>query len=164
MAGPYPLEPIGAVRTTATDETVKGSWQDLGSAIEVFEPFAEGLEGVDGFSHLIVLTFLDRIGRDRRSTLLVKPRGLLRFGLTLDELPTIGVFACDSPVRPNPIGVSIVRLMAREGRLLRVAGLDAFDRTTVLDLKPYGPDRSIAHVTVPAWHEDLAHRAGTDRI
>lgn len=164
MVDSHQVLPIGVVRTDASDETVKASWQDLHSRIEVFESFAAGLEGIDGFSHLIVVTFLHRIAADRRSTLRVKPRGLLRFGLTLQELPTIGVFACDSPVRPNPIGVSIVRLVAREDRILRVRGLDAFHATPVLDLKPYGRDRSITDVTLPAWHERLAHRAGTDRV
>lgn len=55
-------------------------------------------------------------------------------------------------------------MLARTGRILRVRGLDAFDGTPVLDLKPYGPDRAIEGVAVPAWHEELTRRAGTDRV
>ena len=158
------LRPIGFVRRDAAREDVRARWEELESEIEVLEPYAPGLEGVDGFSHLIVLTYLHEVDQAGRGTLRVKPRGLLRFGLTLDELPTVGVFACDSPVRPNPIGVSVVRLLGRKGRMLRVRGLDAFDGTPVLDLKPYGPDRAVRGVAVPAWHEELTRRAGTDRV
>jgi tRNA-Thr(GGU) m(6)t(6)A37 methyltransferase TsaA len=158
------LEPVGFVRTSASPEQVKTGWEELVSEIEVLEPFADGLTAIDGFSHLIVLTFLHEVPEGARPTLLVKPRGLLRFGLTLDELPTIGVFACDSPVRPNPIGVSIVQALGREGRRLSVKGLDAFDGTPVLDIKPYGPDRVIAEPAVPVWHEELIRRAGTKRV
>jgi tRNA-Thr(GGU) m(6)t(6)A37 methyltransferase TsaA len=158
------LEPIGVVRTTADDDQVRASWEGLESAVEVFEPYGAALEGLDGFSHLFVLTFLDRITDVDRTTVQVKPRGLLRLGLSLEELPTIGVFACDSPVRPNPIGLSIVRLVRREGLVLTVRGLDAFDGTPVLDVKPYGPDRVVAEPTVPRWHRELSRRARTDRI
>ncbi len=158
------LRPIGVVRREEPREDVKARWEELESRIEVLEPYAHGLEGIDGFSHLIVLTYLHEVGEDARATLRVKPRGLLRFGLALEELPIVGVFACDSPVRPNPIGVSIVRLLGREGRVLRVRGLDAFDGTPVLDLKPYGPDRAVPDVAVPVWHQELAGRAGTDRV
>ncbi|HZD80031.1 MAG TPA: tRNA (N6-threonylcarbamoyladenosine(37)-N6)-methyltransferase TrmO [Actinomycetota bacterium] len=158
------VRPIGVVHTSADDEVVRAAAPDLPSTIEVFEPFADALEGIDGFSRLIVLTLLDRIDEEARSTLQVKPRGLLRLGLGLDELPTIGVFACDSPVRPNPIAVSIVRLRERVGRSLHVEGLDVFDGTPVLDLKPYGPDRVVPEVTVPAWHEELIRRSGSRRV
>lgn len=158
------LEPIGVIRTAASDEEVKASAEDLESSIEVFEPFEPALAGIDGFSHLFVLTLLDRVDEQGRTTFQVKPRGLLRLGLALDELPTIGVFACDSPVRPNPIGLSVVRLAGRDGRVLTVRGLDAFDGTPVLDIKPYGPDRIVADPAVPAWHRDLSEKAGTRRI
>jgi tRNA-Thr(GGU) m(6)t(6)A37 methyltransferase TsaA len=158
------LEPVGIVRTAASQDEVKSSWEVLESAIEVLEPYEAALAGLDGFSHVFVLTFLDRIDPRARTTLQVRPRGLLRLGLSLEELPTIGVFACDSPVRPNPIGLSIVRVVRREGRLLTVRGLDAFDGTPVLDLKPYGPDRVVADPAVPRWHRELSAKAGTNRI
>ncbi|MBI2237025.1 MAG: tRNA (N6-threonylcarbamoyladenosine(37)-N6)-methyltransferase TrmO [Actinobacteria bacterium] len=158
------LEPIGYVRTRVSPEEVKAAWEELQSEIEILEAYEAGLTGIDGFSHLFVLTYLHEVSDEARSTMNVKPRGLLRFGLTLEELPTIGVFACDSPMRPNPIGVTVVRLLGREGRVLRVRGLDAFDGTPVLDLKPYGPDRVIPDVRVPGWHEELTRKAGTKRV
>lgn len=164
MAEPITFEPIGYVRVDVADDVVKREWESLDSEIEVIEPYEAGLSGLDGFSHLIVITFLHELPPDGRSVLQVKPRGLLRMGLTLDELPTIGVFACDSPSRPNPIGVSIVELLGREGRHLRVRALDAFDRTPVLDLKPYTPDRAVQGLRSPAWHEELLRKSGARHV
>lgn len=158
------LTPVGYVRTEAADEEVKERWEELVSEIEVLPEYEPGLTGIDGFSHIIVLFFMHKLPPRGRSTLLVKPRGLLRYGLTLDELPTIGVFACDSPARPNPIGVSVVELLGRRGRFLRVKGLDAFDGTPVLDVKPYTPDRAVPNVKVPRWHEELLKRTGARRV
>jgi len=107
------LEPISYVRTRVSPEEVKAAWEELQSEIEILEAYEAGLTGIDGFSHLFVLTYLHEVSDEARSTMNVKPRGLLRFGLTLEELPTIGVFACDSPMRPNPIGVTVVRWAGR---------------------------------------------------
>lgn len=158
------LEPVGFVRTPASREAVKERWERLVSEIEILEPYEDALEGLDGFSHLIVLTFLHEVPEEARGTLQVKPWGLLRHGLRPEDLPTIGVFACDSPVRPNPIGVSIVDLLGRRGRVLRVRSLDAFDGTPVLDLKPFTPDREVRSPDVPDWHRDLMRRSGAPRV
>lgn len=158
------LTPVGYVRTKAADEEVKEKWDKLVSEIEVLPEYEAALTGIDGFSHLIILFFMHKLPPESRSTLLVKPRGLLRYGLTLDELPTIGVFACDSPARPNPIGVSVVEFLGRRGRFLRLKGLDAFDGTPVLDIKPYTPDRAILNVRVPEWHEELLRKARAKRV
>lgn len=158
------LEPIGHVRTAVPRESVKESFERLESQIEVLEPYRDALTGVDGFSHLIVLFFMHELPEERRATLVVKPRGLLRYGLSPEDLPTIGVFACDSPARPNPIGVSVVELLGRDGRILRVRGLDAHDGTPVLDVKPYTPDRVIPTPKVPAWQEELLRRSGARRV
>lgn len=164
MTASIALEPIGFVRTDAPADAVKSRWESLVSEIEILESYEPGLAGIDGFSHLIVLFFMDRLPAQARSTLLVKPRGLLRLGLTLEELPTVGVFACDSPARPNPIGVSIVALLGRRGRVLRVRGLDALDGTPVVDLKPYTPDRAIRDPATPRWHQELVRKSGAPRV
>ncbi len=158
------LEPIGYVRTDAAPERVKSGWDDLASEIEILEPFEAALDGIDGFSHLIVLFWMHGLREGARSTLRVKPRGLLRHGLAEDELPTIGVFACDSPVRPNPIGLSVVEALGRDGRCLRVRGLDAFDGSPVLDIKPYTADRRVEGARSPAWHDELLRRSGAKRV
>ena len=95
------------------------------------------MDGPEGFSHIFVLGFLDRLRLEQIGELKVKPRRLLRKGFKLEELPLVGVFAIDSPTRPNPIGLSLVRLLRREDGNLVVLGLDFFDGTPVLDIKPY---------------------------
>jgi tRNA-Thr(GGU) m(6)t(6)A37 methyltransferase TsaA len=92
--------------------------------IEIFEPWVPALQGVEAFERLEVLYWLDR---SRRDLLLQSPA---RTG------KTHGTFSLRSPVRPNPIGTSIVRLEAVEDAVLLVRGLDCLDGTPLLDLKP----------------------------
>jgi len=101
-----------------------------------------------------VLAYFDRLRPEQIGPLKVKPRGLLRRGFKLEELPLLGVFALDSPTRPNPIGLSLVRLIKREGNRLFVQGLDFFDGTPILDIKGYRPQYrtdSYVHAGL-VWH------------
>lgn len=95
------------------------------ATIVVDPPFDAGLEGLEGFSHLIALYWLDRSRRD-----LVVQRPSHR------PMPT-GVFALRSPVRPNPIGLAVVEVLGREGNKIRIRAIDCADGTPLIDLKPY---------------------------
>ncbi|MEX2586848.1 MAG: tRNA (N6-threonylcarbamoyladenosine(37)-N6)-methyltransferase TrmO [Actinomycetota bacterium] len=163
-AEPIQLQPIGYVRHGQPDDVVKESWAEMTARIDVVDELADGLEKIEGFSHLIVLYWMHRLREGGRSILQIKPRGLMRHGLTLDELPQIGVFASDAPVRPNPIGLTMVELLGREGNTLNVRGLDAFDEAPVLDIKPYTEDRIVAGARMAAWHEDLLRKTGAKRV
>ncbi|MBW3591443.1 MAG: SAM-dependent methyltransferase [Actinobacteria bacterium] len=79
------------------------------------------------------------------------------------RVPEIGVFAGDAPVRPNPIGLTVVELLGREGTTLNVKGLDACDGAPVLDIKPYTEDRIVADARMASWHEDLLRKTGAKR-
>jgi tRNA-Thr(GGU) m(6)t(6)A37 methyltransferase TsaA len=140
------LRPIGVVRNGRTALGTEG-WAELESCIEVLPKQAAGLAGIEGFSHLIVLTWLHRTPpRDRAAVALAHE----------DESGTqeIGVFALRVPARPNPIGVSVVPLVRREGATLVVRGLDVVDGTPVLDLKPYLPRYdSVPEASLPGWAE-----------
>lgn len=92
----------------------------------------------------------------------VRPRRLLRKGFKLEELPLVGVFALDSPTRPNPIGSSLVRLLRRQGGKLIVLGLDCFDGTPVLDIKPYRDDYGADEYDLARWYRELRDKAGGD--
>jgi tRNA-Thr(GGU) m(6)t(6)A37 methyltransferase TsaA len=92
--------------------------------IELFEPWVEGLENIDEFEELEVLYWLHM---SRRDLVLQSPAS---------DGETRGVFSLRSPVRPNPIGTSIVGLVGREGSTLLVRGMDCLDGTPLLDLKP----------------------------
>jgi len=125
--------------------------------LEIYEEYAEGLCGIEGFSHLIVIALLHKVPEERRSTLKVRPRRLKLLGLS-EEVPEVGVFCTDSPHRPNPIALTIVELVEVSGRFLRVRGLDLFDGTPILDLKPYTPSRRVEEVRVPEWYQRALKR------
>ncbi len=124
-----PLEPIGVVRTPYTDtkEIPKGpgATHDAEGIIELLPQFEEGLLDVEGFSHLYVLWVF------HRST------DYALVGIPPVDTRPHGVFATRSPRRPNPIGLTTVQLIRREGRKLFVRGVDMLDETPVLDIKPY---------------------------
>ncbi|MFW6125688.1 MAG: tRNA (N6-threonylcarbamoyladenosine(37)-N6)-methyltransferase TrmO [Chloroflexota bacterium] len=153
MAGPkVEFEPIGVVRTELGNDAVKESWpRGIEAGIEVFEACSEALDGIEDFSHLIVLFHMHETTEEQRKTMKARPRRFTRYGLRLEDLPLVGVFCLDSPHRPNPIGISIVTFLGREGNTLRVTGLDAFDGTPVLDIKPYTPDRCRTQLRLPHW-------------
>jgi tRNA-Thr(GGU) m(6)t(6)A37 methyltransferase TsaA len=102
--------------------------------IEVLPEFATGLDGLEGFSHIIVLFHFHRAGA---SKLKVIPPG---------ESEPHGVFATRSPRRPNPLGLSVLRLLGRNGPVLEVSGLDLIYGTPVLDIKPYTSRDRKSHI------------------
>ena len=93
--------------------------------IEVFPEFADALDDIEGFSHIIVLFHFHRAGEAK---LRAVPPG--------ESWPR-GIFSTRSPHRPNPLGLSVLKLLRRDGRRLEVAGVDIIDGTPVLDIKPY---------------------------
>jgi len=150
------LKPVGLVRTILSNDEVRESWHEgINAEIEIFEEFAPALDRIEGFSHLIVLFYLHETTRAQRKTLQARPKRFLRYGLKLEDLPLVGVFCLDSPHRPNPLGLTIVRLLSRQGNTLTVGGLDAFNNTPVLDIKPYTPERCISKFQLPDWYKLL---------
>jgi len=93
-----------------------------------------------------------------RRILRVRHRRLARFGIKIDDLPEVGVFATDSPHRPNPIAITIVRLLGIEDSRLHVTGLDLYNETPVLDIKPYDYSRVVRDFSVPWWTRILIER------
>jgi len=149
------MRPIGIVRHSFDDEYVRSSMSGVDGVVEIFDEFVDGLDGIDGFSHILLISFLNKAGY---TTLKVKPRRLLLFGLSESELPEVGVFSTDSPRRPNPIGLSIVRLVKRDGGSLYVSNLDLYNGTPILDIKPYTPDRRVDIASLPQWYVRLKER------
>ena len=148
------LKPIGVIHVELSDEEVKAKWiEGVEGIIEIYEEYADGLEGIDGFSHLIVIAYLHKTTEEQRKVLKVKPRRLRLLGIDLNKLPEVGVFCTDSPHRPNPIAVTIVELLEKQGRFLKVRHLDLFNETPVLDIKPYTPSRKIEEIKLPAWYQ-----------
>jgi tRNA-Thr(GGU) m(6)t(6)A37 methyltransferase TsaA len=150
------------VRTEASDDEVRERSRELEATIEIFPEFQEALEGLDGFSHIFVLSFLNRLKPEQIGPLKVRPRRLVRKGFKLEELPLVGVFALDSPTRPNPIGLSLVKFLRRQGGKLIVLGLDCFDGTPVLDIKPYRDDYRANEYELAGWYRKLRDKVGGD--
>ena len=125
----FEMRPVGFVRSLYTDASQVpkgcGAKHEAEGFIEILEEFEEGLLDIEGFSHLFVIWVFDRAG------------GFELTGVPPTDTRPHGVFATRSPRRPNPLGLTVVRLLGREGRRLRVAGLDMLDGTPVLDIKPY---------------------------
>jgi tRNA-Thr(GGU) m(6)t(6)A37 methyltransferase TsaA len=153
------FKPVGVIRTRATDREVKAQNHKIQGELEIYPEFAAALDGIEGYSHLFILCYFHHLRPEQIGPLQVKPRRLLSQGFTLDELPLLGVFALDSPTRPNPIGLTLVRFLKRQACRLFVEGLDVFDGTPILDIKGYGPSYRTDTYTVPTWHEQFNHRA-----
>jgi tRNA-Thr(GGU) m(6)t(6)A37 methyltransferase TsaA len=154
------LNPIGFVKTDFAGEELRNCpVEELEADVEILEKYADGLELIDGFSHLLVFFYMHEITAENRKRLKIKPRIVTKYGLSLEEVPLVGVFCLDSPNRPNPIGLSAVKLLWRKGRLLHVKGLDALDQTPVLDIKPYSPVRRIEKFELPEWYKNIIAKA-----
>ena len=134
---------IGRIRTpwTSREDTPRqGSHSGPVCRLEIFDPWVPALKGVDFYSSLEVIYWLHQ---SRRNLVLQSPK---------NNKSTRGTFSLRSPVRPNPIGTSIVRLVGIEGNTVLVRGLDCLDQTPLIDLKP---DRTLFKPLAPAQAGDF---------
>ena len=159
-AGKIVLKPIGVVHTNASDNQVKEEHREVEAVVEVFAEFAEALDGLEGYSHLFILSYLHKLRPEQIGPLKVKPKRATKRGFKLEELPTLGVFALDSPTRPNPLGLTLVRLIKRSGRKLFVVGIDLFDGTPIVDVKGYNPDYVAQNYSMPDWYLKIMGKNG----
>jgi len=136
MHGKDKLKFIGVVESASENE----------AKVRIFPEFCDALKGIDGFSHVIILYWIHlRDNEKERSVLQVVPRGRAN-GVK------VGVFACRSPSRPNPIGLCVVKLMKVEDHVLTVKGLDAFEGSPIIDVKPYIQRRdAVPKAYTPEW-------------
>jgi tRNA-Thr(GGU) m(6)t(6)A37 methyltransferase TsaA len=147
----FEMRSIGAVRSPYTDRAQvprgPGAKHEAEGVLEIEPELEAGLTDIEGFSHLYVLWVFDR---SEGSELLGTP--------PTDDRPH-GVFATRSPYRPNPIGLTVVRLLRRERNRLHVRGVDMLDGTPILDVKPYlssVPEESLRR----GWLEEAERRKG----
>ena len=155
------LKPIGSVHNGIRKKMREG-WESVVSEIVLSPEYEEGLEGIEEYSHVLVLFWLSRVppkARGRRLRIHPRSRG---------DLPRVGIFSTRTQYRPNPIGLTQVRLLKRERNILRVKGLDALNGTPVLDIKPISPRTEFPpRVRVPDWVHRLwgkrPHKAAIPR-
>ncbi|HXH21313.1 MAG TPA: tRNA (N6-threonylcarbamoyladenosine(37)-N6)-methyltransferase TrmO [Dehalococcoidia bacterium] len=147
---PISYRAIGVVRNRVSEYRTAG-WEDIRSDIFLREDLAPALEGIEGFSHVIVVFHMHTVSDDDRR--------LLTLPLAGENAGEIGLFATRIAVRPNAVGVSAVPVVWRRKNVLRVRGLDALNGTPVLDIKPYLPPYdSIPGATLPAWAQQAMQR------
>jgi tRNA-Thr(GGU) m(6)t(6)A37 methyltransferase TsaA len=124
----------------------------LVSKVVIDEDLAPALDGIEAWSHIYVIFWMGEAVQGREP--------VLHHGQG-----AVGVFAARSPIHPNPIGLTLVELVGREGNVLWVRGLDAYDETPVLDIKPY-PDWEhgrlmvVTDFEVPEWLKEILHEHG----
>ena len=140
----YQWRPIGIIHSPFPDKSqtpIQASRSEAAGFVEIYPEFAEGLQDLEGFSHIILLYVFHE---SNEYSLLVKP-------FLDDQLR--GLFATRYPARPNQIGLSVVRLISQIGSVLEVEGVDTLDGTPLLDIKPYVADFDLRTGTRSGWYE-----------
>ena len=132
-----PIQPTGAT--------------GVGGRIEIEPRYADGLRDLDGFSHIVLVYHFHKA---RNPDMVVTP---------FLDTETRGLFATRAPARPNPIGLSVVRLLGVEGNILRIENVDMLDGTPLLDIKPYIPDIEPEVVERLGWYGEARRRFGEAR-
>ena len=149
------LKPIGVLHSehVAPEKTPVQSVfaRDCEGTIEVFPEYAAGLKDIEGFSHLYLIYHLHRAATPQ---LTVKP-------FLQDE--EHGVFATRAPTRPNPIGISIVELIRREGNMLCLRGVDMLDGTPIIDIKPYSAKFDHIEAQRSGWMDEVDEATAKQR-
>ena len=145
----FTFKGIGVIRTPFLEYEyvpIQSARSDVEGTIELFPEYLAGLDGVEEFSHLILLYVLHQASAEVH--LKVKP--------FLDDHQH-GVFATRYPVRPNPIGLSVVRVVDRQENRINFLGADMLDGTPLLDIKPYIPEFDIHEASKIGWYASRAH-------
>jgi tRNA-Thr(GGU) m(6)t(6)A37 methyltransferase TsaA len=138
------IKPIGFVKNEVIYPH-NSEWGEEISEIIINDEYAKGLIGLGDFSHAIIIFYMHQASYSEK-------RHLVRHPQNREELPKIGIFAQRVRHRPNPIGITAVRILGVEGNILTVKGLDAINETPVLDIKPYFPDFDMREdAETPEW-------------
>lgn len=142
MSDTVSLRPIGYVESEYRDGQLDLS-QTI-SEVVLGEDYVEGLDGVEGYSHLFILYWMHGVPYD-------KTRVLKDYPIPRRDIPMKGCFATRSTQRPNPIGLSLVELISRKKNKLTVKGLDAINGSPVLDIKPFQELEFARRARLPDW-------------
>jgi tRNA-Thr(GGU) m(6)t(6)A37 methyltransferase TsaA len=123
----------------------------IDGTVEVFPEYAEGLKDLEGFSHIILIYHFHL---SKGASLTAKP---------FMDSESRGVFAMRGPSRPNPIGISVVRLVRIENSILHIQDVDIVDGTPLLDIKPYVPRFDVREADSIGWLEENVHKVETSK-
>ena len=137
---------LGIIGTVVSPikEPVDENWGEVVSEIVLEKKYADGLIGLKDFSHAIVIYFMHLATDKERVKIRRHPQGR-------DDMPFVGIFSQRAKRRPNPVGVTAVKIIKVENNVLKIQGLDAIDGTPVLDIKPYYPRDRVENPIIPEW-------------
>lgn len=155
----FKFKPIGIIHSPFTgneDIDVRKfsdpqGFDQVRGKLEIFKEYERGLKDVEGFSHVMAIYVFHE---SRGYQLHTKP-------FLDDQLR--GVFSTRSPHRPNPLGLTVVRVLEREGNILKVSGIDMLEGTPLLDIKPYTPRDQKSHIKI-GWLEDRIKKGRSKRL
>ncbi|OPX36846.1 MAG: tRNA (N6-threonylcarbamoyladenosine(37)-N6)-methyltransferase TrmO [Desulfobacteraceae bacterium 4484_190.2] len=137
------IEVIGSV-VSPVKEPVDENWGEVVSEIVLDKKYADALIGLKDFSHAVIIYFMHLATDKNRVKMTRRPQGR-------DDMPFVGIFSQRAKRRPNPVGVTAVKIIKVENNALKVQGLDAIDGTPVLDIKPYYPRDRVENPIIPEW-------------
>ena len=149
------FRPIGLIHTPFKDlkdmPIQPAGARGVAGTIEIFPEFTAGLQDLGGFSHIMLLYHFHRA---KQPALVITPY--------MDNKPH-GIFATRMPPRPNPIGISVVRLVSIEGATLRIENIDVLDGTPILDIKPYVRNYDVHPCEHEGWLDGISQQAAVKR-
>lgn len=140
------LESIGCVQTDFGEEEIKKQSKATISTLVVNPKLVSALDGIESYSHLIIVYFMHKVTATKE--LKIHPR-------RRKDIKKVGLFATRTPNRPNPIGVTVVKLLERHHNVVKVQGLDALNNTPILDIKPYTYYDIRDNIDVPKWDKSF---------
>lgn len=141
------IKPLGVARNKI-EQPMSSGWNDVITDIIIDKKYAEGLDGIEDYSHIVVVYWFSK---EEECHMKHHPQGN-------KDVPFIGIFACRCPQRPNPIGISTVELVERKNNVIKVKGLDILNGTPILDIKPYTPQYDVVEKSkVPEWINKLKY-------
>lgn len=162
----YTIKPIGIVENKIETISLKVEEKDIAldkavsartdryslkSKILIKDEFKDCLDGIEGFSHIVILFWTHKTTENSRLIKKVHPGGI-------EKCPKKGIFATRSPARPNPICITTVKLLKRIDNTLIVEGFDAINKTPIIDIKPYLPNYDfVKNAKLPTWMIELSN-------
>jgi tRNA-Thr(GGU) m(6)t(6)A37 methyltransferase TsaA len=139
------IKPIGYAKNNIKEARFGGFDTEI-SEIIVEEKFKEALKGIEDYSHVIIVYWMDKV---KDYVITHRPQGN-------EKVPIVGIFSCRCPPRPNPIAISTVKLLEHKENKIIVKGLDILDNTPIIDIKPYWPQYDkVEDEIVPDWIYEL---------
>ena len=138
-----PIKPIGIVKSPFTEHFGESRRTTVAQVV-INREHSQALDGLSEYSHIIIIFWMHKMTHYQKNILQIHPRGR-------EDLPVVGVLASRGKTRPNPIGLAVVELLDVKDNILTVKGLDAYNDSPVLDVKPYDHYDVKNDIKVPSW-------------